>query len=408
MISWYKKFASQPHQPFFTSGMLFLILFISLFALNYSNIINLDSSILTYHAYSLIFVVFIQFFLGFLFVVFPKFLMQAAIDENIYMKQFFIYLFSSFGILLSLIFYSKITFIFQITLFIVQIMSFRVLYSIHKKSIINDKNDTKWVLISFIVGIISHFLFIASNLDFTYSFLVSKVSINSGFYLFLFMIVFTISQRMIPFFTKVVLSNYLVNRNSRLLEVLFSLLILKVILLCFENSKLNLLADIPIFLFLSYELFVWKLPIFKVPPIVWILYLGLYWILFAFFISIIQGVFAFINPDFFFEKVVLHTIAIGYFVTVLLGFGTRVTLGHSGRQIKTDIFVVVIFIAAQVLAFIRIFASISINFGLNYIFFIELSAILLVIVLIVWSCKYITILLENEKEVKKFSKWKAN
>jgi len=408
MISWYKKFASQPHQPFFTSGMFFLILFITLFALNYANIVNLDSSILTYHAYSLIFVVFIQFFLGFLFVVFPKFLMQAAIDEKIYMKQFFIYLFSSFAILLSLVFYSKITFIFQIILLIVQIMSFKVLYSIHKKSIMNDKNDTKWVLISFIVGLISHFLFIVSNLDFTYSFIVSKISINSGFYLFLFMIIFIISQRMIPFFTKVVLSNYLINKNGKLLEILFFLLILEVALLSFENSKLNLIADIPIFLFLSYELFVWKLPVFKVPPIVWVLYLGLYWILFAFFISIIQGIFAFINPDFFFEKVVVHTIAIGYFVTVLLGFGTRVTLGHSGRKIQTNIFVVSIFVAVQILTFIRIFASISINFGLNYIFFIELSAILLVLVLIIWSFKYIAILLENEKKVENFSKWKPN
>ena len=88
MNSWYKKFASQPHQPFFTSGILFFILFISLFAFAYSNIIILDSTVLTYHAYSLIFVVFIQFFLGFLFVVFPKFLMQSEIAVKDYMNQY--------------------------------------------------------------------------------------------------------------------------------------------------------------------------------------------------------------------------------------------------------------------------------------------------------------------------------
>jgi uncharacterized protein involved in response to NO len=62
MTSWYKKFASQPHQPFFTNGVIFFILFITLFAFAYSNSIKLDTSILTYHAYALIFVVFIQFF----------------------------------------------------------------------------------------------------------------------------------------------------------------------------------------------------------------------------------------------------------------------------------------------------------------------------------------------------------
>ena len=73
MTSWYKKFASKPHQPFFTSVVIFFILFITLSDFAYSNSLNFDTSLLTYHAYALIFVVFIQFFLGFLFVVFPKF-----------------------------------------------------------------------------------------------------------------------------------------------------------------------------------------------------------------------------------------------------------------------------------------------------------------------------------------------
>ncbi|WP_418180233.1 NnrS family protein [Aliarcobacter lanthieri] len=408
MNSWYKKFSSQPHQPFFTSGIVFFILFITLFAFSYLNILNLDSSLLTYHAYSLIFVVFIQFFLGFLFVVFPKFLMQSEIAATEYMNQFFIYLFASLGIFLSLIFYSKITFIFQIILLIGQIMSFRTLYSIHKKSIMKDKNDTKWVLVSFLAGLISHFLFIVSNLDFPNSFIVSKLSINAGFYLFLFMIVFTISQRMIPFFTRVMVPNYIINKSNKLLDILFLLLILKVILLSFDNSKLNLISDIPIFIFLVRELFIWKLPTLKVPAIVWILHLGLYWIIIAFFISIIEGISAFINPNFFFEKIVIHTIAIGYFVTVLVGFGTRVVLGHSGRKIETKLFAISIFIAVQILTFIRIFASVSLNFGLNYIFFIELSAILLISALIIWSFKYITILVENEKKVEKVQKWNSN
>lgn len=90
---WYKRFSSQPHQPFFTSGILFFSLFMILFILSYSNILILDSSVLTYHAYSMIFVVFLQFFLGFLFVVFPKFLGQVEISKTLYMKHFFSYFF---------------------------------------------------------------------------------------------------------------------------------------------------------------------------------------------------------------------------------------------------------------------------------------------------------------------------
>ena len=396
ITSWYKRFSSQPHQPFFSSGIFFFILFMALFVASYSNILTLDKSVLTYHAYTMIFVIFIQFFLGFLFVVFPRFLMQAEVSKKDYMNQFFVYFISSVGIFLTLIFYSKLTILFQFSLFVIQIFSFILLFKIHKKSLMKIKEDTKWVLIAFFVGLISHFLFIVSSFEFNYSYIVSKIAINSGFYLFLFMIVFTISQRMIPFFTTAKAPDYKINKSPKLLETIFSLLVLKVVLLTFDNVKLNLIADIPLFILIVKELIKWKLPTFKVPAIMWVLYLGLYWIPVAFFISIIESTMAFISPEIFFEKVVIHTIALGYFVTVLVGFGTRVILGHSGSTPHANNFAIFIFVSIQVITLLRIFASFSTNFGLNYQFLLNLTAILLVIGLLLWSSKYITILLKGK------------
>ena len=396
ITSWYKRFSSQPHQPFFSSGIFFFILFMALFVASYSNILTLDKSVLTYHAYTMIFVIFIQFFLGFLFVVFPRFLMQAEVSKKDYMNQFFVYFISSIGIFLTLIFYSKLTILFQFSLFVIQIFSFILLFKIHKKSLIKVKEDTKWVLIAFFVGLISHFLFIVSSFEFNYSYIVSKIAINSGFYLFLFMIVFTISQRMIPFFTTAKAPDYKINKSPKLLETIFSLLVLKVVLLTFDNVKLNLIADIPLFILIVKELIKWKLPTFKVPAIMWVLYLGLYWIPVAFFISIIESTMAFISPEIFFEKVVIHTIALGYFVTVLVGFGTRVILGHSGSTPHANNFAIFIFVSIQVITLLRIFASFSTNLGLNYQFLLNLTAILLVIGLLLWSSKYITILLKGK------------
>ena len=406
MKSWYKKFASQPHQPFFTNGILFFTLFMIILFLSYSNLISLDTNLLTYHAYTLVFLVFIQFFLGFLYVVFPKFLMQAEVEPTIYMKQFFLYFIASVGLFFAIIFYSKLIIVFQIILLIAQILSFNLLYSMHKKSVMKDKNDTKWVLIAFSAGLVSHLMFIVSEFNFSSSYIVSKVAINSGFYLFLFMVIFTISQRMIPFFTRVMVPEYIINKSPKLLDNLMGLLVLKVFLLSFDNAKLNLIADIPLFIFITKELFRWKMPTFRTPPIVWILHLGLYWIVIGFFISIIEGIMGFVDPNFYFEKAVLHTFAVGYFVTVLIGFGTRVILGHSGRKIETNKFAISIFIAVQILAFFRILSSLVSNFSLDYMLFINLSALILVLALIIWSCKYIAILVENEKKEEISTKWK--
>jgi uncharacterized protein involved in response to NO len=396
MQAWYKKFSSQPHQPFFVSGILFFILFMMLFTASYSNILTLDNSVSTFHAYPMVFVIFIQFFLGFLFVVFPRFLIQAEIAIKEYMNQFLLYFISSLGIFLSLIFFPKITFLFQIMMFFAQVLSFKLLYSIHKKSIVKVKEDTKWVLISFFAGLVFHILFIISTLEFPFSFELSKFSINGGFYLFIFMVIFVISQRMIPFFTTAKAPNYIANKSANLLIIIFSLLAFKVVLLSFDNVKLNLLADIPLFIVITRELIKWKLPFFKVPAIMWVLYLGLYWIPFAFLISIIEGAMAFIDPSIIFEKAVIHTMALGYFLTVLIGFGTRVILGHSGTTPHANNFAIFIFIVIQVIALLRIFTSFSINFGLDYTFFINLTAILLIIGLLVWSSKYLTILLKGK------------
>lgn len=395
-FSWYKKFSSQPHQPFFTSGILFFILFMGLFIASYSNILTLDSTILKYHAYSMIFVIFIQFFLGFLFVVFPRFLVQAEIQTKVYMNQFLLYFVSSIGIFLTLIFYSEITIIFQILMLITQIMSFKILYKIHKNSVVKIKEDTKWVLISFFSGLIAHGIFIISSLPFLSFFQVSKFAINAGFYIFIFMIIFTISQRMIPFFTTAKDPTYKINKSENLLKLVFVFLALKVVLLSFDNVKLNLITDIPLLIIITKELIKWKLPLFKVPAIMWVLYIGLYWIPVAFSISIIESLMAFYNPDIIFEKAVIHTLALGYFMTVLVGFGTRVILGHSGTTPHASNFAIFIFVAVQIVALLRIFTSFSLNFVLDYPFLLNLTASLLIIGLLLWSSKYIVILLKGK------------
>ena len=394
-LSWYKSFSSQPHQPFFVNGIVLFISFILLFLLSYSNLLILDTSILTYHAYSMIFIIFIQFFLGFLYVVFPKFLSQAEIKQEIYMKNFLFYFISSFGFLFSLIFSLDLYILFMIIAFIGQIFSFNILYNIHKISIVPMKKDTKWVLIAFASGIFAHFLYLLSLMEFTNSFLLKYLSINIGFYLFIFSIIFVIAQRMVPFFTSAKVQGYMINKSKYLLEIIFALLFLKVIILSFFQIEFNLIADIPLFILFTREFIKWKMPIFKVTAIMWILYISLYWIPFAFFMSILESLNGIFELNFIFQKVVIHTIALGLFVGVLMGFGTRVVLGHSGRMPYANNFTIFLFIFIQFVVLLRIFASFSLNFNFDYIFFINLSSISLIIGLVLWSSKYLVILLKK-------------
>ncbi len=395
--NWYEKFSAQPHQPFFANGIILFMAFMLLLFLSYSNVITVHTSLMTFHAYAFIFVLFIQFFLGFLFVVFPRFLIQANIEPKVYMQQFFLYFVGSYTFLIALVFSSNLYFIGLILVFIAQILSFKTLYAIYQNSIVKDKYDTKWVLIGFATGLIAHAIFLVSLLDFSHSNILQQFAIHAGFYLFLFIIIFAISQRMIPFFTSMKVSGYKINKSKNLMEKVYGLLFLKLIVLTIGEPRLYFLADIPLFLFFTYELYKWKLPVFKTSAIMWVLFISLYWIPLGFFIASLESLSALFNLGIIFEKASLHTFAVGYFLTVLIGFGTRVVLGHSGQTPHADKIAIAMFIFIQLIVLVRLFASFSLNFSLDYIFWINHSALLLVLALLAWSVKYLGILIKGFK-----------
>jgi len=388
----YNKFSSQPHQPFFTAGILFFITFLLILSFNYSGVISLDSSISGFHSYPLINIVFIQFFLGFLFVVFPRFLTQAEIPAKVYMNRFFLFTLGGLTYLVSLFVGQELNKIAMIILIIASFMSFKTLYQIYQKSIVSNKHDTTWILTAFGFGLLSNILFFISSFGFP---MLQAFSIHMGFYLFLFALIFTISQRMIPFFSSVKVQGYQINKSKYVLEIAFGLLGLKVISLSLANNLFSFIVDFSLFVFFTYELLKWKLPIFKVTAIMWVLYLSLFWLPIGFFISLLESTSNLFNMGIVFEKSALHTLAIGYFSTVLIGFGTRVVLGHSGRTPTADKLTVIMFWTIQAIVIVRIFAGLSLNGNFDYIFWIVMSAKLLALGLIVWSFKYLGILIKG-------------
>ncbi|EAU01432.1 NnrS family protein [Campylobacter curvus] len=390
---WYERFCVQPHQPFFANGSVQLIAFTGLMLLAFLTNGVIGADITLFHVYAFVFVIFIQFFLGFLFVVFPKFLVQASIAKSTYMRQFWAYFIVSWGFFASMFFVGKFYVLFMALDLALQTISFITLFKIHARSLVKDKYDTKWVLIAFAAGLVANFAFLLSQVDTKFSFLLRQIAIYAGFYLFLFALIFAIAQRMIPFFTSVKIAGYKINKSKFLMEKLFFLLALKVL---FTGSSLEILPDVLLFIFFVYELFFkWKLPFFKAPAILWVLFLSLYWIPFGFFITAFNDLSDLFSWGAVFEKASLHAFALGYFMTILIGFGTRVVLGHSGQVPHAGKFAIFIFLLLQVVTCARIVAALGLNFSLDYAFWINLSAALLVAALGIWGVKYVTILLKG-------------
>jgi len=380
-------FLSQPHQPFFTLGIVNSVIFMLIFALNYKGVIFLHISTPVFHVYSMIFLIFTNFFTGFLFTTFPRFTQAKVISKGYYTNIFYA---NTFGTILFLIgsFVSlEIVIIAMFCLLISQIFMLMKLQFIYNRSYSQNKKDPFWILTALYFGIVGHFLFILFVLDLVQS----KFAINLSFYMYLIFLAFTIAQRMIPFF-----SNSLEPKNTKFISTVFVLLILKTISISFESfwyvKAFEIVLDICISLYTLKEFLRWKLHPFNSPAILWVLHLGLFWLPTAFLISAFsKAAEMFLNINFYFMGI--HLVALGFLSTIFIGFGTRVVLGHSGGVPSADKFTRNIFFAVQAIVIMRMLYSINVAFGWNLNFLFDITFSIWLLVFIIWGYKYGKILI---------------
>ena len=379
---------AQPHRIFFFAGVVQGLLFVSLIGLNYAGLISLKADVGLYHAFAMTFIVFTQFFAGFLLTTFPRYLSRPSASQKEYMP--IVWLINGGGILfVALSFVSKMALIAPMLIILAGYVKLCLcLLDFQTKSTVANKADTTWMLRSFALGALGHVLFILDLFIPSYTY---ALALGVSFYLYLFLIVLIVSQKMMPFFAANTIMGYTMNKSKYFLHFIVVALILKVVL---EALNVNaFVADCALFGIITYELLKWRLPFRKSPPILWVLFLSIWWVPVGFGLFVVQDFSALLGAPIYLEKSPLHALALGYFTTVLIGFGTRVILGHSGRTPKADAYAVTLFGLIQAMALIRVIAGIFPQIG--YLHAVLTVAVLWIVIFGVWSKRYIHILFEK-------------
>ncbi|MCF6281689.1 MAG: NnrS family protein [Candidatus Polarisedimenticolaceae bacterium] len=387
------KLATKPHKLFFFGGTANAIITMVMLLLHYQGLLYAKIALPTFHAYSLIFAVFTQFFAGFLLTMFPRFLAMAEVTREAYLKAFLLLNISALAFTFAAYFSPSLTTITAIGMFVAYIMICRVLWQLYRQSGVTERFDTNWILMALTAGAISHLLFLWTFIDPTVT-MVRHAAIQSGLFLYLFMLILTLSQKMIPFFTEGKVAGYRANRSPYFLHMVAGLLLIKVI---FSVGSLNSYGFIDglLFIITLSELIKWRLPARKVEAILWVLYLSLIWIPIGFLLYTIEGITPlFLGPgSVVFEKVPLHTIAIGYFTTILIGFVTRIILGHAGQKPAADRYAILLFCLVQIVVIVRIGAGLTLNSTTPlYVEMITISALLWLGLFLLWSKRYVILL----------------
>jgi len=384
--SQHSYFISQPHQPFFVLAFINALITMLIFMLSYKGIINLSISPTDYHSYGLLFLLFTPAFFAFLFTTFPRFSSTPAIDKKVYMRIFNFYYIGSILFVLGSLISPILSSIGMIVVFIGHILGMLVLKKIYTTTQLEDKDDIYWILLATQFGVLSHFVFILGQLFFS-TFI--GFALEIAIYLFLFLLSFSVAQRMVPFF-----SHAMIEKNKQLLKHITILIVLHIL---FEGflSHSSFIVDFLLALLIGKELLRWKLPFPKDNPLLAILHISLYWVPLAFALAGVTNFISLFSPITFLA-LDIHVLALG---TILIGFGTRVTLGHSGNMMQADTWVSYLFYWTQVVVLVRILVSIVAAFGWNFIVLFDISVITWIIMFIAWAVRFFAVLIKGKKLV---------
>jgi len=316
--------------------------------------------------------------------------MTQPVPQAVYTKIFILYEVGTL-MFISGILISSLLALFGVSIIIAghifSILKFRAIYVDGTSP---DKTDSYWLLIANTAGAISHILFFIGMIFNNISSVIQPTTISVGIYLYLIFMTFVVAQRMIPFFSHVT-----VDKTKSFIPIVFFLLIFKTFTFSFELKILDIVVTLILAIFLTKEFLRWKLPIFTSPAILWVLHLGLFWLPAGLFIDAISTLAEFwLETSFMFAG--MHLITIGFITTILIGFGTRVTLGHSGQVPHADKISITLFLLTEIVVLVRFFYSLGMGLGLNLFWLFDLAAVLWMILFTSWGIKFGPILYKGK------------
>lgn len=181
-------------------------------------------------------------------------------------------------------------------------------------------------------------------------------SLTLGIWGFLLPVFFTVCHRMLPFFSSSSVPNYRVIRPRWMLWAVLAGSVAHACLAMAGLEQILWLVDLPIALMTAWLGAVWGFRASFVNPMLFVLHVAFAWLPVALLMSAVSSLMFLLGLGSL-GLAPLHALTLGCFASLMVGMGSRVTLGHSGRPIVADGVMWGCFWALQSAAVIRIGAE---------------------------------------------------
>jgi len=294
------------------------------------------------------------FMFGFLLTVFPRWLAQPSLPRSRYVPVaglvFGGYVLATVG-LLNLAWLLMLGVLMMLVGYVIGLVT---LASVWRASTARNEHATS-CLLAFALGVLGLIMFLAYLLGAPSA--CADLAIRVGTFGLLLPIFFSVTHRMLPFFSGNVIAGYAVRRPAWSLSVVWVLLLGHLLLDWQGAFGWRWLTDIPLALVFVWHALAWQPWKSMRPGILAVLHLSFAWLPVAFALYAVQDVIYVSTGKLLFFRAPLHALAVGYFGSMLVAMVTRVTQGHSGRPMQMGAVPWLCFGLLQLVTLVRIRAE---------------------------------------------------
>ena len=354
--------ASAPHRVLFLAGAMAVLLSMAWWAVELTWMFGVplgawpQPTIPAAYAHGMLiqYGMFPLFMFGFLLTVFPRWMNQPALTRKHYVPVaaclFSGYVLAHVG-LLNLPLLLELGFILMLAGYLIGIVTLaRVLHAASNR--IDHAKSCLFALCLGTLGLIAFIAFLFGAPDDC-----AQLAIRIGTFGLLLPIFFTVTHRMLPFFTGNVVAGYKAVRPRWSLPVVWVLLLAHLLLDWRGALGWLWLVDIPLALVFAWHALAWQPWKAMGNGLIAVLHLAFAWLPVAFALYAVQDVIYASSGELLFLRAPLHALAIGYFGSMLVAMVTRVTQGHSGRPLQMGGVAWLCFALLQVVVLLRLRAE---------------------------------------------------
>ncbi|OIR07828.1 NnrS protein [mine drainage metagenome] len=309
------------------------------------------------HAYLMVYGLFSFFMFGFLMTVFPRWMGGREIPAQRYVPAFLLLMLGAAGFYAGLLGSHIVLVVATAGTLLGWGTGLYALLRVLLDTQRPDKRHPTVILIAFSLGwcsIASYLIWLLNDNAFCL-----RLAVQGGLWLFLLPVFASVAHRMFPFFTSSALPQYVIRNPNWPWWTILAASVMHTLLQLANAGSWLWICDFALSFSALYLSYCWGFYRSLRIPLLAVLHIGFAWMGIAMLLFGIQDLMSVIDAGTVpvWGLAPLHALTIGCFATLLIGMGTRVTLGHSGLPMQVDRPIVLMFAGIQLAALLRMLAD---------------------------------------------------